>query len=119
MLRPIFLKVFHRLFPHASLRSRDKQYKSTQIKQSMKMSTLKSKIQTADDVDSLKELASSDDGYSSDHGDEDNALYGVRGPRVVIKGNDGSTDLEGMASSAAMGGILVRSETFVQVTTAR
>ncbi|KAK9421296.1 hypothetical protein SUNI508_05834 [Seiridium unicorne] len=117
MLRPIFMKAFHRLFPNASVDSSNKQYNANQPKSMMKMSTMRTKSRHADDSDSTHQLANLDNEYGSDYGDEE---HGATGARVVITGNDGLPDPErGTSSNGRMGGILVKSETSVQVTQAR
>ncbi|KAK6086486.1 hypothetical protein SCUP234_01180 [Seiridium cupressi] len=117
MLRPIFMKAFHRLFPNASVDSSNKQYNANQPKSMMKMSTMRTKSRHADDSDSTHQLANLDNEYGSDYGDDE---HGATGARVVITGNDGLPDPErGTSSNGRMGGILVKSETSVQVTQAR
>lgn len=118
MLRPIFLKVFHRVFPNASISSSNKHNPLNGPKSFIKMSTMKTKSRVVDDSDSMHQLTSSDNDAISDAGDED-VIYGTGGTRVVITGNEGPSDIGHVGLPPdTMGRILVRSETLVQVTSA-
>lgn len=82
------------------------------------MSTTKTKSRVAADSDSMHQLTYSDCEDISDL-DEERGIHGAGGAWVVITGNEGSSDTERVGSPpGGMGGILVRSETLVQVTQA-
>ncbi|KAI1851323.1 hypothetical protein JX266_003398 [Neoarthrinium moseri] len=118
MLRPIFMKAFHRIFPHASLGSSEDRFRSNRTKSFIQMAAMRTKTKLADDSESMHHLAESprDNSFAKDDS------FGGRttGPKVSITGNEVPYDVE-LASSppGSEGGILVRSETFVRVSQAR
>lgn len=115
MLRPIFMRAFKFVFPNASVDSKERTYDPSRQKTSVKMSTVRSKTPTSYDSDSIHRLTD----FDSDCGDHDDHVHGTPAVRVVITGNDSSSDLKRAESpSAGMGGIIVKSETSVQVTSA-
>jgi hypothetical protein len=86
----------------------------------MKMSTMRTKLRSGDESDSMHQLAQSDNDNETEHGDEEQGIHGAGDAWVVISGNDTAPGLQRVDSpSTVVGGILVKSETSIQVTQAR
>ncbi|ETS85233.1 hypothetical protein PFICI_03258 [Pestalotiopsis fici W106-1] len=119
MLRPIFLRAFNRIFPNVSHGTSDKQLHSSRANQLAKISAMRTRTRH-DDSESMQELATFDNDSSSEHDEEQGIVHGAGGQRVIITGNDKSARVtEVDVSPAVSGGILVRSETLVEVSRAR
>ncbi|KAF7534123.1 hypothetical protein G7054_g6499 [Neopestalotiopsis clavispora] len=120
MLRPIFLKAFNRIFPNVSHGTSDKQLQSSRANQLAKISALKSRTRHDDETESMQELATFDNDSSSDIDEEQGIVHGAGGQRVRITGNDKSARVKEVdVGPAVTGGILVKSETLVEVSRAR
>lgn len=119
MLRPIFLKAFNRIFPNASAGTSENPSRGPN--NFVKMSALKTRTRMAGDSESMQELASFDnDSSSEEHDEEQGIVHGAGGQRVVITGNDKTARVKEVElGTAVTGGILVRSETMVEVSRPR
>lgn len=113
MLRPIFMRVFARLFPHATLGSSDRPQPSKS--RSYPMSKLRNKGATSNDTESTRKLAYTElepKSYEESH--HFIRGHGHRGPQVTITGRPSDEQETSRVGSPPLG-ILVRSETSVKV----
>ncbi|KAH8673330.1 hypothetical protein BX600DRAFT_432961 [Xylariales sp. PMI_506] len=108
MLRPIFLKVVNRLFPNLSVGS--DQYHASGPKSFLKMTATRTAKSKNVDTESMVQLADLDSRSFEEH--EPHAIGGFRGLRVTVTGNARDS---AMKTRKQTPGILVRSETSVQV----